>query len=226
VAGREIYGFPKVLGEVALPAVDEPIEGFALHATGIERFGSGARARRLELASVRPPAPPVTAAASCRDSRWDLDGPRALRDVVQALPPSIEAPGALASLAGVARRTGLVGNLSRLLGDLVAGQVGWVFLKQFRDVRTPERACYRSLVQAGTQLRHFRRGGLLPRPSEWQLALHDVDSAPFVRELGLAVDPSARDHTAHVRAQTAFWMQFSFEYLLGEELHRSQAELA
>jgi len=225
VAGREIYGFPKALGEIAVPPIEEPIEELSLHATGLERFGLGRPAERLELVSIRPPASGSAVPASCRDARWSADGPRALRDVVQALPPPAEEPGVLESLAGIARRSALPANLTRLLSDVVAGQVGWVFLKQFRDVRDSGQACYQAVTQARTQLRHFRGGGILPRSSEWQVCLHDVDSAPFVRELGIPLDPVARDRATHVRPQVAFWAEFSFEYALGDALPSCPTEL-
>ena len=218
VGGREIYGFPKTLGEIRMPALDEPIDELALHATGLERFGLGRPAERLELLRLRPPVELSVSARSCRDSRWIADAPRALRDVAGALPPPVEEPGVLASLAGVARRTGLPGNLTRLASDVLAGQLSWVFLKQFRDVHEPDRACYQAVTQARTQLRQFRGGGLLPRARDWRLELNDVDSAPFVRELGIPLAPAARDRTARVQAQVAFWADFSFEYGLGEEL--------
>jgi hypothetical protein len=239
VAGREIYGFPKVPGEIDLPAPDEPIDALELHATGIEHFAEDSRARRLKLVSVRPPQR-AAPAASCSDARWIADGPRALRDVVTALPPPPDVPGTLgqaprraqraegersqSSLAGIARRTGLPGSLGRLLSDAVAGQVGFVFLKQFRDIEHPDRACYQAVTESRTQVREFRRGGLLPRGGDWRVELADVDSAPFVRELGIPLDPLARERTARPRPLAAFWMEFSFEYALGRELYRSRAE--
>ena len=75
-----------------------------------------------------------------------------------------------------------------LMGDLLAGRVGQVFLKQFRDAADGTRACYQSVVEAPVQIRRVE-SGLAPR--DWAIQVHPLDSHPIGDELGVG-DQSAK----------------------------------
>jgi hypothetical protein len=70
-----------------------------------------------------------------------------------------------------------------VVADLLAGRVGQVFLKQFRDTTDGTRACYQTIVEAPVQIRRVQ-STLSER--DWHVKLHPLDSHPIDRELGLA----------------------------------------
>ena len=77
---------------------------------------------------------------------------------------------------------------TELIADLLAGRVGQVFLKQFRDATDGTRACYQAVVEAPVQIRKVE-SGLSPR--DWSVRVHPLDSHPIGLELGVS-DQTAR----------------------------------
>jgi hypothetical protein len=69
-----------------------------------------------------------------------------------------------------------------LIADLLAGRVGQVFLKQFRDATDGTRACYQAVVEAPIQIRRVE-SGLSAR--DWTIQVHPLDSHPIGDELGV-----------------------------------------
>jgi hypothetical protein len=75
-----------------------------------------------------------------------------------------------------------------LIADLLAGRVGQVFLKQFRDATDGTRACYQAVVAAPIQIRRVE-SALSAR--DWSIRVHPLDSHPIGVELGIADQQAA-----------------------------------
>ncbi len=167
LGGRETYGYAKTMGRF------DPASGtgdqVAVHVFG-GNFGrnEGADWRTfLEIAG----GPPRPAAGNPQPS----DGPLALvRHLVGDMPELAEPAEVL--LGDIQLTSGLV-------ADLLAGRVGQVFLKQFRDATDGTRACYQAVVEAPVQIGRVR-STLSTR--DWRVDVHPLDSHPIDRELGIA----------------------------------------
>lgn len=197
-AGREIYGYPKGEGKLVLPPEREgaySVDGWVANAGRFEM-------RRLV------------------EARPDGAEPKLL-DLGAGLGPV----GALADLAALFAQIGLgdgIWNLAKVaFDDLASGVVRMVFLKQFRDLAEPNRACYQAIVEADTKkLGDFRAGGKLHR--SYVLEVADDPSYPLASHLGLEGERSANGSVlAPVRSP--LWLEFDFVLGDGREVWRSGA---
>lgn len=167
--GREVFGFPKESGVLAFPERPGPAGSFSVDALVIRRYDRDARAEITRLIEI---APTEARDPSPMPSAWtDLEeGARAavgrLRELLvkDALAPAVET-----LLHAMRAGPGLTSRL--------------VFLKQFRDVEDPSRACYQAIVEAPAKVDALRGGGVLP---EHVVRIAPADSHPIVAELGLS----------------------------------------
>jgi uncharacterized protein with NAD-binding domain and iron-sulfur cluster len=171
LGGRETFGYAKTMGRF------DPPGGLGDHVR-IEAFGGNFG--RNEGADWYPfldvrGGPRTSAAATERSS-----GPPALvRHLVGDMPELTEAAEVV--LGDIQLTTGLI-------GDLLAGRVGQVFLKEFRDATDGTRACYQAVVEAPVQFQRLE-SGLSAR--DWSIEVHPLDSHPIGRELGIADQEAA-----------------------------------
>jgi uncharacterized protein with NAD-binding domain and iron-sulfur cluster len=194
LGGREIYGYAKVMGRFSPP------EGLA-ERVSIEAFGGNFGLG--EGAAWRPFLELRAGAARPRARRGPAEsGPMGLlRHLVPDLPDPFDA----VELAIADLRLG-----ADLVGDLIEGRVGQVFLKQLRDAGDGTRACYQSVVEAPVRIHR-----VLTRPAEndWTFAVHHLDSHPIREELGLTDQ----------RAELSFDIEIDFEVEDGYEIGRVTA---
>ncbi|HEX6389383.1 MAG TPA: hypothetical protein VFZ89_08050 [Solirubrobacteraceae bacterium] len=242
-SGREVYGYPKQLGyfddafDAALtgPAVTE------LHALAIEQYAPAARTTALKMISLERTGGPPPPGLFEPPADWlikdlpgspfpgdlqvnlfpDLDPPEP--DVVITVDPDEtpppgppKPPWAKTPITGTS--VAMPPPLPRLdlLGALIENPT-LVFLKQFRDVQCPTKACYQAIVEAplsvavgGTSEPSFSPLD----PAQFALAIADWASAPVVSELGLG----PADQLQQIEA--AFQARFSFDVLPGLEVWR------
>ncbi|HEX9103802.1 MAG TPA: hypothetical protein VF997_16440, partial [Polyangia bacterium] len=197
-AGREVYGFPKEVGALTIPAAGATPSLLAVDTDVIERFG------------VSPNVGP--------------DGPPAVRRNVVTVVPS--ASGIAPTVAGTIEEA-LRGLLGAVLADRAdAAAVNWLlgamhasvpmlFLKQFRDVGDGRRACYKALVQANSVPSNLRGGGILP--GKFDVTIRGYDSHPIVRDFGFGSDPAV----ATIPGCAGFYVDFDFLMERGVELFRA-----
>jgi hypothetical protein len=100
--------------------------------------------------------------------------------------------------------------LLALLGDLFSVKVPMVFLKQFRDDSTPDRASYQAIIEAPATVTAFRGAGLLP--PGWTLEFERYDSLHPSETLGLGSRQSV---------DFGFWIDFDFSLDFGREVWRA-----
>ncbi len=197
-AGREVFGFPKEVGTLTIPAAGAQALRFAVDTDVVEQFGT----------------PPNVGAK----------GPRAVRrNVITVTPSQAGGPAAVAGAAGDLLRGWLAKALSDraddaaidfLLASLKAS-VPMLFLKQFRDVGDGRRACYKALLTANSVPSNVRGGGILP--GSFDVTIRGWASHPIVRELGLGNNPDV----ATIPGCTGFFVDFDFTMERGVELFRA-----
>ncbi len=196
--GREIFGFPKQLGDVTWSVPDgEPAE-FTAHTRCIRTFEAGARLQRhrvLRFTRVtdgrHTPSAWTTPAKGVAEFAGD-DG--AAPHGGWAREAARLATGGWRSGAGESVQAALM-----FLAQLAHGRVPVVLLKQFRDAVDPRRACSQAVVGLHNDVLDFHGGGRLA--GSWRADVADLDGEPLQRELGL---------TAGTADLPAFWLDFDF----------------
>jgi hypothetical protein len=207
--GREIFGFPKQLGDVTFPKQEERPDSFNLCARCVAQFEPNSSMGLHQVLSVRRTnagaAPPQSGA-----HEWPHLGAgvaamaqraRASRSAV----PHPHAAGGFLRLADALGRGGLtrwIGEaraVGLMLSHMAFGRLPVVLLKQFRDVTDPRRACYQAVVDVEQEVLKFDGGSLLP--GKWQAKVEDLDGEPLQRDLGLP---------ARSVADLAFQLDFEF----------------
>lgn len=192
IAGRDIYGFPKQYGRIAMPRAEGEKAKFSAKSEVLHRFDPAARAELLPVATVR---------------RTD------------AAAVEFERPfGLLAGVIGgfveeVLRLTDPLLFLGASLGDLTADRLlNFVFLRQLPSIVDSSRACYQSIAEASSLPRGFHGGGFLRGDFAVTIPYHD--SVPWAYELGLTA------HRADVTLQphAAFHLDVDFDLSAGREI--------
>ena len=208
--GREVFGFPKAWGWFDFP--DRPMESeklivpekLSVETLVFKYFSPETKAKREKIIEVSRTEESQQNLFS--NSRNSLD--EVFKDIAQTLFEDdciIKIPS-----LGLDLRV-----LDYLNGDV---EVPLVFLKQFRDIKYGERACYQAIVEAPSKLLAFRSGGLLSTGSEpsdlFQVKVNEFASHPIVSELGLK-------EGGEQIAKVAFWLDFDFKVESGREIWRA-----
>jgi hypothetical protein len=241
-AGREAYGWPKVLAEFH-PSLEhwliDPRNPNRLLTLDVMGFGSDQKdhIRILEIdqqlkqnLSLLPPDFEIIDPLG-RLSRLSRTSMQVGLDMAQLL---LRSPFAGFSRQEPGQDPGsrlrlLFESLSQLSGFERNPEVRAVTLKQFRDSSDPTEVCYQALVQSRLGVARYNRGGLLGLPRVLQgditggfrIRLHDHPSFPIVESLGLEV---IRERSADGRAVSIlepffpFWLSVDLTYSRGETL--------
>ena len=165
-AGREIFGYFKQAGQIALPG-DPGHDGSLtadLFATKV--FGADSQEQYQRLLTLTPTAAQPSALAKAATSF--ADGARMLYHTLAADDRDWQS-----SLAFSAD----------LLGDLWHQRVPQLFLKQFRDVADGTRACYQAITQT---MGHVTRFDSAPHLREYAMSLETLASSPVAADFGIA----------------------------------------
>lgn len=108
-------------------------------------------------------------------------GPGGLRRLRVAAPVLEEGAVVTRTLMKVEKTSEGSGDLPSWLTPQQGAEL--VFLKQFRDVRQPQRACYQAIVTAPTQATRIRQ--VVPLTGSYQAQWSAWSNQPFVEDLGL-----------------------------------------
>jgi hypothetical protein len=196
--GRETYGFAKSLATCDMPANAMEPSRFRVETQILSTFTRATEARVEELYKLeRTDGGPLGALVTSVDS---------FRDMV------VEASGKLVRhFVGRSHLPVPTWQLARnLYNALAEGLVPMFFLRQFRDVAAPERACYQAIIEASCDITAWHGGGFV---DEHVLTIRDCASHPLRRDLGLP-------HGA-IETGFGFWAEFDFVVGLGKELWRA-----
>lgn len=196
--GRETYGFQKAFARCDVPSAPAHASRFAVETLVIDTFTPATEARVEEL---------------YRLERADGGALGALQSTTATFAElALETTGRLArhffGKSSLPMPTWqLVKNLYASLKD---GLVPMFFLRQFRDVAEPDRACYQAIIEAAADLTAWRGGGFL---DEHVLTIRACASHPIARDLGLPSGP--------IETGFGFWADFDFDIGAGRELWRA-----
>ena len=234
-SGREVYGYPKQMAEFEgnFPESLAKPGTTTVQAQAIASYGRDQEA-------VLQPMISATRAKGAGDDGSELDALRQLfvgglgvdttlpfgaRPRPSATITSLDAPPPRAAqqrtpAAWAARRVidtlsgrGLRFGAERLVLDMMASPM-LVFLKQFRDVACPTKACYQAVVEAPLGV---HAGGAQYHPLDaqlYQIVFGNYDSHPIADELGVKADKP-------LQAAFAFNARFDFDIELGYEVWRA-----
>lgn len=159
--GREIWGFAKFSSTISAGA--DPLVGpFTVAAQAIARFAPGTPSTLL----------PLIGASSAAVERRGFFG--SLLEGFETLAAHLVGDAATALLDLAAK-----GHLTD--GGVFLPHV--YYLKQFRAADDPTEACYREVLQGALTLDQAYEFNFLH--GSWTFELNDVDSLPFIRDLGL-----------------------------------------
>ena len=188
VTGREIFGFPKEQAEITFPADPSTPGSFWVNTLVIESFSAESQAKVARLLEVNQAnqGPPLNARGLWTDTEAGL------REFVGKIAENFldEAEDALMPAASVALH---------LLQGWLEPQMWLVFLKQFRDVVDPSRACYQAIVEAPATVQSWHSAGWLP---PHRITIAKAESHPIVEDLGLS------GHT--VESELGMWFKYDF----------------
>jgi hypothetical protein len=192
--GRETYGYHKMLGEFELPTDPAHPQKIETHAIAWRTFGDGHEAQRERVFTLRE-----TSGAAPASSDFTSFG-----EAIRTMLATIADDGTELLVRAINAQIDLLE-----LFDLT--RVQQVFLKQFRAIEDPSRACYQAVTKVGTPLRHFQRGGLLR--GRYELDLADLASLPIRQELGLG--------QGTLQPFASFWGVIDFDLERGSTLART-----
>jgi hypothetical protein len=198
-SGREIYGFPKALGQFRVPDGPGGPVRVTVDTHVVEHYGPGAgEVTPRRLLEVQPAA---DAGEGGLGRVWDdlLEAFTEFRGLVFGPDGSVTLPG--------------LGLVVQVFKFLLHKEVPLVFLKQFRDVADGRRACYQAIVEAPAQVLQFRTAGELK--GAYRVVLHNFDSCPIARDLGLTAEGQP--------ALAAWYTDFDFVMGNGREVWRAPA---
>jgi hypothetical protein len=192
--GREAYGYPKELGWLTLPSTESDPLVFAMETLVLPTYSKTTPLTKQPILSVHARPGEGASARPWRDVN-DV-----LVDLERVFAEELKNP----IIPGLS-------FLEHLVTYLVKREVPMVFLKQFRDVIDPTRACYQAIIESPARVVGWPSGGLLA--GEHVITLHDYASHPVARDLGLGT-PDASG-VLKLRASLGFRVDFDFLVELG-----------
>ncbi|MDL2352413.1 MAG: NAD(P)-binding protein [Pseudomonadota bacterium] len=165
-AGREIFGYFKQAGHIALPGDPGHNQTLTVDLFATKAFGADSEEKYQRLLTLTPtlsqPSPLTKAAKTFAGGAQELYHLLAADDR--------DWHTSLRLTEGV-------------LADLLKEQIPQLFLKQFRDIADGTRACYQAITQANGQVTRFDSA---PQMTEYAMNLEHLASSPVAADFGIA----------------------------------------
>lgn len=200
ISGREVFGFPKILGRVRIGAAGATARTEVATRPGDPRTRRNRLLLSLKRVAGSADSPPAAGPDSFGKGIADLVKEELLANWERSRIDELLNPRWSRGLLNLGLE-----SLVALLEKLEVSQ-DFVFLKQFRDVERPERACHRSV--ACCELKFSGLTQLSREAGDWELKVPDHRSSALLKRIGLA--PGAIG--APLRAR------FQFDLTLGKTL--------
>ena len=181
--GREIYGFPKGIGEMVIADDPKNPETFSLSAQGVTTFGPNAIGEMLDLVEVS------------KENSSDEKSHEVFENVGEMVQTIIDEMEDAYELFRHLRLT------LHTIDDLLHLRIPMVFLKEFRDVESTADSCYQAVIETVSHATKVY-GGRIYR-NDFEITINPCDSAPIARDLGLP--------TGTIKPMLSFYMNFDFE---------------
>jgi Acetoacetate decarboxylase (ADC) len=204
--GREVYGFPKQMGNVKIPPRDKaaPSE-LSVSTVTLRKYAPDSEAKSYRVVRVaRAGEPAVLTSLSA-------DPGKAVGEMRKMVVPELLKGDLFGRLARLLRTTSQdapdLHAGAMFLAHLLGEDAPMLLLKQFRDAHEPGAACYQALVLVDMVVSKLRGGGFLP--DGYGVEVARLDGEPISRELGVPESCKPR---------LAFWLDFDFVVQLGNIL--------
>jgi len=185
VLGREVYGFPKELGKFQIPADTSHPQKFSLETLVLQPFSPQSETTWRTIINVE----------NTQAEKGDIP-----------IKPWTDFSQVFEEISTLFEEVKVDKKCPTHL------EIPMVFLKQFRDVRDGDKACYQAIVEATATLEKLHHGFPYLR-QKFEVTIENFDSHPIVTELGLKLKQTA---------QLAFWLNFDFSFGNGTEIWKSQ----
>jgi hypothetical protein len=205
-ADREIYGYPRQLGQVSINVGNGGLpDSCAVSALAIKRFGAEENSEPCQIFRITKTSSASSAVGGQIDGQMIGDELSRMlgsndvrlfdrfipRIVAKAQRASTEAQRAFYERRSAAAKQWKPNDsttpLRSLADQLNAHTVPMLFLKQFRDITYADRACFQAILEASFQLNKAREGSFA---RGYELYLENIDSVPIGRELGIRTGES------------------------------------
>jgi uncharacterized protein with NAD-binding domain and iron-sulfur cluster len=184
-SGREIWGFPKFVSELSVPAGPRSSGPFEASAVVIKTFAPTAAASLQQLLSMQG-----------SDIRFTgLNG--ASLEILK-LVSKVAHPSLLSALDTAHAASPFLPGVGGLPAPVY-------FLKQFHSGASTGDACYQQILKGALILDRMSGVGLLT--GKWQLELGQFDSLPFIRDLGLGTPVNG---ALSLETDIGFWAEVDF----------------
>ncbi len=198
IAGRESFGLPKQVADIAIEEDDAGLASLRVATEVLHRYDPKSLAQRRHLLTLRR----------------EHESPSAPRDLATF------GRGMLGRRWPAGRHGQRLWPGPQLLGTLgsaLMGRSSLFGLKQFRDLRRPDRACYQAVVETTCRVRrmHSHR----PVAQRYRLTIADHDSHRIVPELGLHARRIDGGH--ELELDGGWFAAFDFDFEGGRELWRA-----
>ncbi len=195
-AGREIFGFPKSMGQFDIPTDPQNAATFTSTIAGFKTFSKDSKLQDLPFLSIN--RQPDSVSDGKNTTPFD-DGPHASTSLKNILLDAKDLWDDLSFRFCIHETE-----------DLLDMRLFWVFLKQFRSFDSSTTACYQAIAEGPLHIKKFHGGGLLH--GLYELTINDLASAPIAEELGLSSGQLAR---------ASSWVNIDFVANLGKELWKA-----
>jgi uncharacterized protein with NAD-binding domain and iron-sulfur cluster len=166
--GREVYGYLKQLGWIRSQGTGGALPSFQIDAYGTPDIGPEARWDRQRFITIDPVTPGQMAAGTAFSEIGEL---------AQIAEKALDATGTWL-LPGL-------GMIEQVVEAMKRGQVSQVFLKQFRDIRRTDLACYQAIAEAPAFVSNISG---LHHPGQYRFRAQTLANIPLCEELGIDVD--------------------------------------
>lgn len=194
--GREVFGFPKEIGQFRLPPDRTAFDECTVETLAWQNFGLGNQATIQPLLQIHPKADSQGTQVKTASS-WSTVG-EAYKEVLKIMfggQQEIAVPG--------------LRLIFNLFDYILKKETPMVFLKQFRDINDCSKACYQAITEAPFHLAGWPKMGRLP--GDFQLTIHHCDSHPIATDLGIASNQP-------IKVSLAFWAEFDSTLSPGKEV--------
>jgi hypothetical protein len=193
--GREVFGFEKSLANFEMPDSPATANNFQLNAFGFKNFDK----LNPEFGKYHPLINSKKTDEKIEEGEWKTHND-AWEHIKQHLDTKKQNSEFSIGLPFIIHE----------LKDLFHKTLPMIFLKQFRDIADPSKACYQAIVEGNGIADAFLGGWFLGH--EYEITIEDVASFPIKEDLGLP-DKILVSHP--------FWVHSNLRFDLGKVLWKS-----
>lgn len=200
VAGREQLGFPKVLGRFTLPNDAQKVDYISVQAFGFKQFNrhNPDKSEWNDLMKITM----KNTSSSVEQKKFDKL--KIGKDILGSLKELF-----LENANSDDYKVGFQFFINQV-SNALSKKVNMVFLKQFRDVADPSKACYQAIIESSGYVEKIHDGGYLN--DQYQLEISEFASFPLMNDFGWKeINPISK----------AFWVKCDLVFECGKEIWKA-----